>query len=383
MIGLSVLLSAGVFACGVFFSNEFLDSPFTLAREDALIIFDRESGDQQFIRKIAVEGPQEDFGFLVPIPTMPKVDEIQDDVFATLVEEYESQRPVRTRLDWGPLEGVFGSAVGGRNKGMDGAVFGGGAALGGAVVTSVELLSQEQIGDFEVSVLKSTDSTALRKWIVDNAYAIPDETSDYLQIYVDKEFFFVVFNFSPVEKNRQLASLSESQIIRIKYNHERIFYPFREALPKSVEESTDGEFRFTPNRDFRVSLLTRNPIVPRLENAYTGENIESLEARAHSQFDYNFNLRFQSTVEDTLGDWASFGVVGEGDWYLSQYQFMHERRPSSDLIFDKYAKGIVFKPTLPPIEYNDFPVGWVLIGILSLAGVLVFRKLYRVIREHG
>jgi len=397
---LSFLVSTSILACGVFFSNEFVNNPFTLSREDSLIIFDKETGDQQFIRKITVSGPQKEFGFLVPIPTMPVVDEVSDDILAWMDEEYEAQRPVETLLDWYPLDLIFtflgddmaGGLIGSANDGF-------GGAPGGAISRSqVEVISQQQIGGFEVSVLKATEAQALQSWIDTNAYKVPDESRDYLDLYVKREFYFVVFNFKPAGELSNQPTIRDSHFIRIRYNYEEPFYPFREAISAvdklgstDDDSSTDRAMKpglreeiYSAKRDFRLSLLTRGPVYYKLaeERSFDPQN-RSLEDELRQFWSSNFHVRFQNEIQHTKEKWEKFGVEqGEGEkWVLSQYQFLHSMRPQSDLLFKPYAKAAEFEPTLPPARVNVIQAGvWASIALFVFL-LAAIRYVYVALRK--
>src|SRR5690606_38744137 len=121
------------------------------------------------------------------------------------------------------------------------------------------------------------ESGALQTWIDTNAYKIPDESREYLKLYVEQEFYFVVFNFKPADKLSDESVVRDTQFIRIRYNYKEPFYPFREAVGEresstktegssSLDQSVTPEERreiYSGGRDFRLSLLTKGPVYSR------------------------------------------------------------------------------------------------------------------------
>ena len=57
-----------------------------IADESAIIVWDAASKTQHFIRRATFASGARDFGFLVPTPTQPTLEEVGDEAFTTLAE---------------------------------------------------------------------------------------------------------------------------------------------------------------------------------------------------------------------------------------------------------------------------------------------------------
>ena len=60
-----------------------------------------------------------------------------------------------------------------------------------------EIVHQQQVGAFEVTVLKGTDSTELMQWLTDNGYQQPPETEPIVKQYLEEGNLFAAFKLVP------------------------------------------------------------------------------------------------------------------------------------------------------------------------------------------
>jgi hypothetical protein len=326
-----------------------------ISREETLILFDKDLKEEHFIRKIQIEGQAKEFGFLVPVPSLPKVDEIKVDVFKALKDEYERQRPIVNRYTLFNEEGTY------RHSDLDGMI--GGMSKGRtAAPEAVEVIEEKQLGDFKVRVLKAQDSSGLQKWIDEHAYKTKPEMFAYLDHYVKKQFYFVVFNFRASEGDPSLAQTS--QTIRLIFNTDRAFYPFKEPVEKDLTELTDQEF-FEQDRDFRLSVIQKGMASARFldEENSMGAKSNPLE-KLQNFFQQNFNLRFASKVLHQHKIFQELGFNSEKeDFVLTQFQYLHKYRPPYDLTFDSIEN---FEAVLPPDKVVWHRVGFYFIIFIPL-----------------
>jgi MYXO-CTERM domain-containing protein len=132
------------------------------------------------------QGPPDDFAIVIPTPQVLQKDDvktIEDDVFdridrltAPRLVEYWEKDPCSRRR--GIDVGAFGDAAAAAPTG------GGGGR--------VDVEAQFDVGEYEVVVLSSSESSALETWLQDNDYNVPQGAGSYLRPYVQQgQYFFV------------------------------------------------------------------------------------------------------------------------------------------------------------------------------------------------
>lgn len=199
-------------ACGAFAGRGESDAELAsrlprLAVEETLIVWDQDTFTEDFIREARFAKTEQAFGFVVPTPGRPEVSKVDASPFPALRKSYPYQshvpRPGRPSL------------VGGA---------GGGGS--GALDAQVEVLSQQRIGSFEVTVLTATDAGALDGWLAKNGFAMSAEARPWLQHYVELRFFFVAFRYPEAPPGAKDGMTSET--VRIRFKTAAPFYPYLE-----------------------------------------------------------------------------------------------------------------------------------------------------------
>ncbi len=131
--------------------------------QKAVIFYDESQLLEKLILQVKYEGNVSDFGWVVPTPTVPELDEAPGDIFFELSQ--------LTSEDWsGKRVWASGSISG---KGGD-----------------VTVIKQEQVGIYNASVLDATDALALVTWLNLNGYVIHTGLEDAIQYYIGKGWCF-------------------------------------------------------------------------------------------------------------------------------------------------------------------------------------------------
>ncbi|MBZ0119984.1 MAG: DUF2330 domain-containing protein, partial [Sandaracinaceae bacterium] len=175
-------------ACGGFFCNR---QQIDQAGERILFAYEPD-GSVTTVVQIQYTGPSESFAWILPVPAEPTVDVGTDELFrqlelSTAPRVYLDPRTVgRCRQEpscpWAGWETAFDS---------DRAGAPGASADAGAPPPSVEVTFRGSVGPYDVAVLAAIDPTALRTWLVDNDYFIPDSAASQLDHYVALGHHFV------------------------------------------------------------------------------------------------------------------------------------------------------------------------------------------------
>ena len=136
------------------------------------------------------QGPLENFALVVPVPQVLMEDNVKtldDEIFTKIdtltsprLVEYWEQDPCEP---WG-WEEDFASAPqadGGGNNGTT-----------GEEPAPVVVEAQFKVGEYEIVILSTEDSTALETWLTQNDYSIPSGAAPYFEPYVQGDMYFFV-----------------------------------------------------------------------------------------------------------------------------------------------------------------------------------------------
>lgn len=204
------------------------DAVVEVASESAIIVWDERAKTEHFIRRAtfaaAAPGrvPVKDFGFLVPTPSVPALEEADDTAFdelAKLTAPKTETRPLPT---------------------------GGGCAIGcGAMAPAarpatdghtVEVLAVKSVAGYDAQVLKAADADALAAWLKDHGYDSRPALAAWLKPYVEKKWVVTAFKIST--SAAAASAPVGSGTVRMSFNTDAPVYPYRE--PDDLVEAKGG-----------------------------------------------------------------------------------------------------------------------------------------------
>ncbi|HEY3246584.1 MAG TPA: DUF2330 domain-containing protein [Phycisphaerae bacterium] len=196
-------------ACGGFFCQQV---PINQAGEQ--IIF-RQDGDMvTAVVLIQYVGTAEQFSWVVPAPGIPQVSLGSDLIFGPL--DVATRPQFNLQYNGAPC---IGFNPGGANQNASApvnAVNANANSSGG-----VEILSQEAVGPFEVTVVSSDDPDALVAWLDTNGYVLTDRGRELIATYVAEECNFVAVRL------QQDRGVGDIQPLIMRYQKPRPVVPIR------------------------------------------------------------------------------------------------------------------------------------------------------------
>lgn len=179
-------------------------------------------------------GPPEDFAMVVPVPVVLERDDVRTldrSLFERverltgprLVEYWETDPCAPDTIGLGALGTIgFGAGTG------SGYGFGGG---GGGSFVRVE--AQFAVGEYDIVVLGTNDSSALDGWLRDHHYRIPEGAAEALRPYVESGMKFFVARVD-AERVRFEAGRAVLSPLRVHYESEQLSLPVRLGLLNSA-----------------------------------------------------------------------------------------------------------------------------------------------------
>ncbi|HJL16289.1 MAG TPA: DUF2330 domain-containing protein [Sandaracinaceae bacterium LLY-WYZ-13_1] len=269
-LGLSAAALAGALlaaptpaeACGGFFCNR---QAIDQSGENILFVYN-DDGTVSTVVQIFYQGPSEEFAWILPVPAEPEVSVGTDALFqqlgaatrprfttTTVVEGECRSEPTcwdsRYDTDDGPFAGESGAADAGAMRPPD---------------DGVDVVQRANVGPFDVAVLRSGDADALRTWLTDNGYLIPEEAGAELDHYVELEHYFVALR---LQKDRDTG---EIQPIVLRSSNDEPCIPIRLTRIAATPDMPVRAYFLAEQRARPMNYMLVNPDFDRFE-LYTGE----------------------------------------------------------------------------------------------------------------
>lgn len=180
------------------------------ADQTVVILWDAAAHTQHFIRKASFKSEAEDFGFLIPTPTQPKLDESGNAAFPFLQKLTEPEtRKVRrpSGMNCGCSE-EFKSAD---------------SVPAGAVL----ILEDKLVAGFRAVVLEADSSDALVDWLRENGFAFSPEVEAWAKPYVDAGWKITALKVAKAEEAKEDKNVAAAAL-RLTFQTDQPLFPYRE-----------------------------------------------------------------------------------------------------------------------------------------------------------
>jgi HEAT repeat protein len=167
ILALSLIIPANALADGCFVLPKFVwekQRDINEPTQKAIILHD--AGREDLILQVKYEGPAEEFGWLIPVPNLPKVQKGSMDCF------YELSRYTQKHLERRSL--YEGHTEGGSEK-----------------PEPVTVIEMKTVGAYEVAVLATKDAGSLENWLKQHQFSFPEGKTDVIEFYVNQQWYFI------------------------------------------------------------------------------------------------------------------------------------------------------------------------------------------------
>lgn len=202
---------------------------FRIADQRILIAWDPQTKIEHFVREAAFKGSSEndsDFGFLVPSPTQPQIEESDASVFGLLDQKIQPRIEVKDRWSVDPFPLLLSPFVL-----MESTKFvGSGRIHDDAVPTAVAVLQTKKVAGYEVAVLKANDANELVQWLKDNQYQARKDLEEWVLPYVEQGWIITAFKYDSSSARTQVGT------VRISFATETPVFPYRVPKDQFTEE---------------------------------------------------------------------------------------------------------------------------------------------------
>ncbi|MBX2803404.1 MAG: DUF2330 domain-containing protein [Myxococcales bacterium] len=238
---ISALIAAGLsspaFACGGLFCNT--AQPVIQNAERIVFSIDRESGFVDTHVQIFYEGPADEFAWIVPVPGEPELFTSSEALFDNLafasgpIFQLNTVIEGRCATDTSvvPLsaEASFDDA--------------------GSTPTSIDIVSQGQVGPYDTVVLKADSEDALLAYLQENNYDLPDALQAVLAPYVSGDAHFVALKLS---KDQDVGDITP---LGMRYAGDRAMIPIQLTSVAAAPDMRLEVYVFSDQRAVPKSYL--------------------------------------------------------------------------------------------------------------------------------
>ena len=327
------------------------------ADQTIVMVWDAAAKTQHFIRQASFRSEADDFGFLVPTPAQPELEESGNEAFPYLqtLTEPEVQRVPR------PNRGVSCGCSDERP---------GAAAV---APPPVNVLDQKLVAGYDAVVLEAESADALVDWLKEHGYAFSPEVQAWVKPYVEAGWKITALKVAKPEETKGEETKGEeakdektvaASALRMSFKTDQPLFPYREPDP-----GTAGLAQESPHRLLRIYFLAESRFDGRFspDVGWSGTvawaNLLSAQQRADV-------LRMLKLPEDT-GPAKMWLTEFEHDWPYavapSDLQFVHALDQRS-----------VKRP--PIIDYVAAPRSQD-VTLFAFAALVVLRPLFRRFRR--
>ncbi len=184
--------------------------PVVNADQTVIIVWDAATQTQHFIRQASFKSDADDFGFLVPTPSPPDLEECGNDAFPFLFKltAPETQRVPRP-------SGGMSCACSAPNSDPP--------------PSAVRVLQEKLVAGFNAVVLEADSPNALVSWLEEHGYAFSPEIEAWAKPYVESGWKITALKVSrDKDKDTDNNKNMVASALRMSFQTDRPLFPYRE-----------------------------------------------------------------------------------------------------------------------------------------------------------
>lgn len=206
--------------------------PVVNADQTVVIVWDPETKTEQFIRRASFKSDADDFGFLIPTPAQPELNESGDAAFPYLqkLTEPEIEKKVR------PKGGTACGCSDPQSLSYD--------RVGATKSASVQVLQEKSVAGFKAVVLQADSAKDLIGWLKENGYAFSPEVEAWAKPYVEGGWKITALKVEKPKSKEDSANKNvAASALRMSFKTDRPLFPYREPDPKNMVSSLGASKR--------------------------------------------------------------------------------------------------------------------------------------------
>lgn len=219
LVGAAALGALGIedaSACGCFAPP---DPSVPIVQAGERILFASRDGQVTAHIQIQYQGTAQEFGWLLPLPSVPTLELSTDELFNQLLAQTQPKYRLNTRFEGNCLFGGLGRGTGGPQNAAAAGDGGGSSPTDFSTDPPSPLVIQDSIGPYDFAVLRADSRDEMFKWLTDNRYFVPAGSEAASAPYIRPGAFFLAL------KLRSGGSAGDVQPVVVKYTSDLPMIP--------------------------------------------------------------------------------------------------------------------------------------------------------------
>jgi hypothetical protein len=259
--------------------------PVVNADQSVILIWDAASKTEHFIRRASFKSAADDFGFLVPTPAQPELNESGNEAFPTLQKLTEPETKTMPRPSGGMGCGCSDSKPSMR------------------ATAPVQVLQEKLVAGFNAAVLEAGSAAALVGWLRDHGYAYSPAVEAWARPYVEAGWKITALKVAKPADGREAKDVTASAL-RMTFHTDRPLFPYREPDSTGSAQSLGANHRL-----LRIYFLA--------EARYQGELTQDVPWTGRVAWAGKLSPDDRKRVLGLLG---LPETTGPADWFLTEFE---------------------------------------------------------------
>ncbi|MFN4943158.1 MAG: DUF2330 domain-containing protein [Akkermansiaceae bacterium] len=267
------------------------------ADQEVIMIWDKETKTQHFIRQANFKTDAKDVGFIVPSPSRPQLEESDNDAFDTL------KQITAPYVMSGPSFSIGCSA-----------------AVPTAQRSSVRVIEEKRVAGYDATVLTARSGKDLVDWLEQNGYPYSPALAEWAAPYLGGDWHFTVLKLT---KKGSANKDIKASALRITFRTERPLFPYREPESTTAKSNLDVSSRL-----LRIYFIAETRYLAQIDGGkkWSGNAVWADDITRH-----------KSTLLKSLKLTES---TGPKTWWLTEFE--------DNWRYEKAAGDVYFKPNPDP-----------------------------------
>jgi hypothetical protein len=332
-----------------------------IVEESAVIIWDAQHKTEHFIRSARFDSKGQSVGFIVPTPSIPKLAEVNENVFGELEWFLQPKVVYKERAEYDLASYFLAPKISHTFNTLSKDL----SSEWIAPDASVQVIETKHIGDFDAAILRAANADALNNWLKKYGYLSNPAFEKWLDVYIQKGWIVTAFKF--VKKNKRDSGIS-SPLVRMSFQTDRPFFPYREPQRENKNAKQKSRslriFLFAPNR------MQAQPGKFDESSSWPGKVIWADDTNQHDFEKYHEWRKVAQNIN------LPETIVRQAKW-MTVFEDTSTPRPGTDDVSFAPAPD---KSTLPPpiVKYKavrkHIYIEWIVLAVIVLGGVFIIRK---------
>ena len=290
----------------------------------------------------------DDFGFLVPSPSEPQIEEADPRVFDALETAIEPRIQIQDRWSVNPFPLALSPFMLASSRSMLT------ASRDSAPASGVAVLQSKKVAGYEVAVLRASDAGELVGWLKENNYEVRKDLQEWVEPYVRDGWLITAFKYDIGSKRAKVGS------VRISFATDKPVFPYR--VPKD-QFSEQG----------RGNLLKIFVVGPGRASGSLGQADSSL-AWNRGKLRYSMPME-REPLEELLGDSVPQGSFASPErMWLTAWDDPTWPSSQEDLWFGFDPGGVAYQEVRTVVRDRLIYLPIDALGLLAIGAGLVIRR---------